>query len=173
MSNHKNHITMTYNSTYSKQLMFSTAVFSVLFISIIAILAYRLPEMRQASYAFYTSMFAILVLCFVLLHGFCFQIRNVEYNDKKLTVKRLIGEVNIPLDDIQSIGRKKSLFRDMRIFGIGGLFGYIGYFRGGDCGNYTAYANNGDNAFYIKTKSGKCYVASCDDVDSLIQKLSK
>lgn len=75
---------------------------------------------------------------------------------------------NISINHITEINHKTPIAKDIRLFAIGGLFGYIGIFRGNDCGKYKAYVNNSTNAFYVKTKDGKCYVASCDNSETLI-----
>ncbi len=83
------------------------------------------------------------------------------------------GSKNISINHITEINRKTPIAKDIRLFAIGGLFGYIGIFRGNDCGKYKAYVNNSANAFYVKTKDGKCYVASCDNSEALIESVKQ
>ena len=95
--------------------------------------------------------------------GMVSSLQRIQYHIRFLWCR------DIPAKHIIAIGKKTPIAKDIRLFAVGGLFGYIGTFRGNDCGQYKAYVNNGSNAFYVKTEDGKCYVASCNNAEELIE----
>ncbi len=92
----------------------------------------------------------------------------------KLVIRCLIHRVQIPLSNIAVIetAQKYKDFTDIRVFGIGGLWGYIGLFRNKGVGKYFAYVGNPQQAFYIRLKSGRNYLVSCDSYLVFLAKLS-
>ena len=92
----------------------------------------------------------------------------------KLVIRCLIHRVHIPLSNIAIIetAQKYKDFTDIRVFGIGGLWGYIGLFRNKGVGKYFAYVGNPQQAFYIRLKSGRNYLVSCDNYLIFLAKLS-
>lgn len=159
---------MVYKSSFSKQMLTSTIVFIIIFAAALVYMIYQLTSAQKWSISSYIIICAFILVCAALLHGFCSQIRQVELTESSLSIHKMCGSIHVPLKDITDINRKTSPKYDVRLFAIGGLFGYIGQIRGNDCGRYQAFINNGDNAFYFKTKDGKCYAASCDNVNQLI-----
>lgn len=146
----------------------STIVFIIIFAAALVYMTYQLTSAQKWSISSYIILCAFILVCAALLHGFCCQIRKVELTESSLSIHKMCGSIHVPLKDITEVNRKASPKYDVRLFAIGGLFGYIGQIRGNDCGRYQAFINNGDNAFYFKTKDGKCYAASCDNVNQLI-----
>lgn len=56
---------------------------------------------------------------------------------------------------------------NIRTFGVGGLFGYFGYFNGND----VWYVTNVDKKIQIKMKSGKTYMISPENTEDLLRQL--
>lgn len=69
--------------------------------------------------------------------------------------------------DVIFIRPKASKNNDVRTFGSGGFFGYLGYFYAYNWGKYTAYVTDGNNMVAIETTKKK-YVVSCEDPQILI-----
>lgn len=92
----------------------------------------------------------------------------------KLVIRCLIHRVHIPLSNIAVIetAQKYKDFTDIRVFGNGGLWGYTGLFRNKGVGKYIAYMGNPQQAFYIRLKSGRNYLVSCDNYLIFLAKLS-
>ncbi len=164
---------MVYSSSYSKQLLISTILFMVILIAALGYMVHQLSYIPKFSGTFWIICCAFLIVCATIIHSFCHQIRYVEFKDDALILHKLCGSIHIPIKHITEIKRKTPIVKDIRLFAIGGLFGYIGIFKGDDCGKYKAYANNGKNAFYVKTKDGKCYVASCNNTEALIESVNQ
>lgn len=159
---------MIYPSSYSKQLLISTISFLVILVAALMYMIYQLSYTPKLSGEFCIICCAFVIVSATIIHSFCHQIRSVEFRDNMLILHTLCGAKNISINHITEINHKTPIAKDIRLFAIGGLFGYIGIFRGNDCGKYKAYVNNSTNAFYVKTKDGKCYVASCDNSETLI-----
>lgn len=97
---------------------------------------------------------------------------NIESN--KITLHRLIGSINIPFKDIielKAIPNSETAY-SIRIFGSGGLFGYLGKFRNKNLGNYTMYATNLNELILVRTNR-KTYVFSCKNRDEFIESFQK
>lgn len=93
---------------------------------------------------------------------------NIESN--KITLHRLFGSIYIPFKDIielKAIPNSETAY-SIRIFGSGGLFGYLGKFRNKKLGNYTMYATNLNELILIRTNR-KTYVFSCKNRDEFIE----
>ena len=84
----------------------------------------------------------------------------------RLTLKRRIGEKAIPFADIMRIERYGDMNSDLRICGVGGVFGFTGWFSGAG-GKYFAYVGDSRDAILITTRRRK-YVMSCDRPDELV-----
>ena len=56
----------------------------------------------------------------------------------------------------------------MKMFGSGGLWGFVGVFRNSDIGSYNAFIGDMQQSFLIRTVEGRLYVFSVEDVDDLI-----
>jgi hypothetical protein len=84
-------------------------------------------------------------------------------------VKRLIGNLRIPFDEIQDV--RAAVPADfqgaIRTFGNGGLFGYYGRFSSPALGSSSWYVTNRSNAVVVRT-SAKTAVFSPDDLAGFI-----
>ena len=96
-------------------------------------------------------------------------IRLTIGNDK-IILHRLFGAINIPIKDIiaiKAIPNSETAF-SIRIFGSGGLFGYLGKFKNKKLGYYTMYATDINELILIRT-ARKTYVFSCRNRDKFIE----
>lgn len=88
----------------------------------------------------------------------------------KITLYRLVGAIHIPFKDIvevKAIPNSETAY-SIRLFGSGGLFGYLGKFRNKKLGNYTMYATNLNELILVRTDR-KTYVFSCKNRDGFIE----
>ena len=95
-------------------------------------------------------------------------IRLIIENDK-IILHRLFGAINIPIKDIieiKAIENSETAF-SIRVFGSGGLFGYLGKFNK-KLGYYTMYATDINELILIRTDR-KTYVFSCRNRDEFIE----
>ena len=67
-----------------------------------------------------------------------------------------------------SIVGKKDMPRSIRVFGVGGLFGYFGLFRNSRYGTMIWYATRRDQFVVIERSNGRTIVLTPDDPNSFV-----
>lgn len=88
----------------------------------------------------------------IILGTSAFGVYGYSIQDGKLKILRLGWSKEIPLSSIDHVEAKPhAMMGSMRIFGIGGLFAYVGSFRNGILGSYKAYATHSANTVLIDT----------------------
>lgn len=95
---------------------------------------------------------------------------RLTIENNKIILHRLIGSIHIPFKDIielRGIPNSETAY-SIRLFGSGGLCGYLGKFRNKKIGNYTMYATNLNELILIRTDR-KTYVFSCKNRDKFIE----
>ncbi|MDR3286056.1 MAG: PH domain-containing protein [Prevotellaceae bacterium] len=118
---------------------------------------------------------SILIIAYllpvILILPFLYMPTKISVDDKNLIVNQIKGKIEIPINEILEIRAIKTgdLSNNIRTFGSGGLFGYLGKFENPQFGNYQMYVVNKKNLFVLKTQNGKIYVFSCKNPEKLIQ----
>lgn len=99
--------------------------------------------------------------------------RGYTIADGRLTIRRLVRPVEIPLASIQAVELlpAERLARSLRTLGSGGLFGYYGRFRNAALGDYRIYATRGDG--YVLVRAALPYVLTPDSPDRFIEALNR
>jgi hypothetical protein len=124
-------------------------ILSILFTdaSDVPLLALGLPLLILASFAaFYLA-----------------SIKAVVVTDSAVIVVRKLGERVYPMGEIAEVRPiTDELNHSLRLFGNGGVFAYMGWFRSGALGTYQANANRRDARILLTFKSGKKLVLSAD-----------
>jgi hypothetical protein len=112
----------------------------------------------------------------LLIYLLTFAFRPVSYvvTKEELIVRRPVLNVYIKRTDIKSVELvdKKKISRSIRIFGVGGLFGYYGSFANSSLGRMTWYATRRDKPVLIKTVEGKKIIFTPDDRERFIAELT-
>lgn len=105
----------------------------------------------------------------VTLISFAYSPRGYAVADRSIIVRRMAGQVRIPLDDVRELRRstEDDLRGCIRLRGSGGLFGYYGLFRSSKLGEFTEYVTNRSNSVVLITGS-KTVLFSPDDVDGFL-----
>ena len=88
-------------------------------------------------------------------------------------LKKVVGSIRIEYAAISYIGRYRPALSDMKMFGSGGLWGFVGVFRNSDIGSYNAFIGDMQQSFLIRTVEGRVYVFSVEDVDDLIASIKR
>ena len=97
--------------------------------------------------------------------------KRLEVSGDSLTVVRRIGRKRLALADIVDIERYGAMGGDLRICGVGGVFGFTGWFKG-KFGKYFAYVGDHHDAAMI-TLPWRRYVVSCDRPDELVAEVKR
>lgn len=111
-----------------------------------------------------------IILLTTVIVGVGYMPIRLKANDEKVTVRRLFGSLEIPLNEVIETRRifKSDINGSIRTFGSGGLFGYLGRFKNDRLGNYTMYATELNNLILVRT-SNKKYVFSCSRPQEFVE----
>lgn len=112
----------------------------------------------------------IVVFIATIIGGLGYMPIRLTIGNDKIILHRLFGAINIPIKDIieiKAIPNSETAF-SIRIFGSGGLFGYLGKFKNKKLGYYTMYATDINELILIRTDR-KTYVFSCKDRNKFIE----
>jgi len=110
----------------------------------------------------------------VLVIGICaaFGVYGYRIEDGKLRIKRLGWYKDLHLEDINTVEFMPNAMKgSIRLFGIGGLFGYIGKFKNRPLSHYKAYATHRKRTVVISCKNHGAYVISPDKPEEFVQAL--
>lgn len=100
---------------------------------------------------------------------------SYEISNSRIIIKRLVGSINIEFSqvkEVKSIG-ELAIFSTVRLFGVGGLFGYFGTFWNSTYGRMTYYATNRKGAIMIITNKNIHIVITPDDVHLFLEQFLK
>lgn len=149
--------TLTTNFNWSIEVTIITLITITIILGIIISFYSKWP----ANLSVLKYLITIIILSIILIPSMYTPIR-LSINNEKIVLKRVIGNIEINLNDIKSVTliSNREISNSIRTFGSGGLFGYIGQFKNNILGNYTMYATEKKNLMYINTKKGK-YIFSC------------
>lgn len=114
----------------------------------------------------------IVVFIATIIGGLGYMPIRLTIENDKIILHRLFGTINIPIKniiEIKAIPKSETAF-SIRIFGSGGLFGYLGKFKNKKLGSYTMYATNLNELVLIRTDR-KAYVFSCRNRDEYIESI--
>jgi Bacterial PH domain len=105
-----------------------------------------------------------LLALLILLASFAWSPRGYAIEGHALLIRRLVGSVRIPLEEIRQVRKASSddLANSIRLGGSGGLFGYYGLFSNARLGKSTWYMTNRGNAVVVITAQ-KTVLVSPDD----------
>jgi len=147
----------------------STIFYSVVVLSVFVM-------MYLVARGIYNIITAWVVMAFILIPSilsfFIFPIYIVA-DDEGIGVRTLARTKRIPYENIDRIVRVEeqllfSRISTIRLFGAGGVFGYIGWFRSKGIGTFLSYATDEKNVFLIYRKKGKPVAISVNDPDEFL-----
>lgn len=117
---------------------------------------------------------AISISSFVLMYGaifiaYGFIPKRIAISTDQILVKNLYGSVLINVNEIESLSKIEKSGFNLRTFGVGGLFGYFGYFNGKE----VWYVTNTHKKVKIVLESGKVYMISPENTDDFVQEVEQ
>ena len=119
--------------------------------------------------AYYSSgIIPTLVTWSIILGALGFGIFGYHIQDNQLKILRLGWSKDIDLSEIMEVEFKPhAMTGSVRTFGIGGLFGYVGYFRNIILKSYKAYVTHREKTVVLTTEEGQILI-SPDDPEAFI-----
>lgn len=157
-----------YECSHSKAVKWWTVVFVVLLLSVIIYEVWLV-----ASGVNYVAVSAfILLLIVVLLSCFMLYPQYVIADDTGIGIHTLLRTISIPYEHIDRIERAPENFlsniNSIRLFGIGGVMGFIGLFRSKGIGTYRSYVTDRTKAFIIYRTKGLPIALSVSEPDEFM-----
>lgn len=116
------------------------------------------------------NIFVGCLTLLALIFAFAYSPRAYVTSYRAIAVKRLIGDVLVPMENVREVRRINAddLRGCIRLWGSGGLFGYYGLFTTTKLGRCTWYVTNRKNIVVLATES-KTTLYSPDDVDGFLE----
>ena len=179
-----------YECSQSKKVKWITAIFILVMVLGILTEMYYVSKGLDVTGA---MMISALLLAVVFTCFFVFPMYIIT-DDEGIGIRTLIRTIRIPFEDIDHIERfddQHRLFKEkgkvgkvslgfsyqlglfsagntIRLFGIGGVFGYIGWFRTKGIGTFRAYVTDANKAFLIYRRKGMPIAISVNEPDEFL-----
>ncbi|KIA83401.1 hypothetical protein OA84_07725 [Kaistella solincola] len=115
------------------------------------------------------SLLLTVVFIAVIFISYAFVPKRIALSSEQILIQNLFGAVVINLNEIKSVEELKKTGLNLRTFGVGGLFGYFGYFNGRD----VWYVTNIYKKVKITLKSGKIYMLSPENPETFVAEIQK
>jgi hypothetical protein len=108
----------------------------------------------------------------LLIYGGAYLYRPLHYdlNSRELVIHRPLNPVVIPREDIEGVQLVDAteMKGTIRIFGVGGLFGYYGQFLNSRLGSMTWYATRRNKMVLLHTRDNTKIVLSPDEPEVFV-----
>lgn len=141
------------------------------FVIIIASIVYVLFMMIYLHMPIWEGVLVILILVGALFAPFLTYPQYIIVTDEGIGIHTLARTRLIPYSNIETIERlDKSCIQGgtIRLFGIGGMLGNIGWFRNNQLGTFRAYITDSNKVFLIRLKQGKPIAISVSEPDDFM-----
>ena len=146
-----------YECPRSKGVKWSTII---CFIVVFAVLIYEIYLFTETGHSVEAVVITSILLLVVFSSFLVFPLYIIS-DEEGLGIKTLLWTKRIPFQDIDHIERldKNDWFFGIRkgavrIFGVGGVFGFVGLYRLKGIGNFWSYVTDDKKAFIIYRKNG-------------------
>ncbi|MCW3106086.1 MAG: hypothetical protein JWQ09_592 [Segetibacter sp.] len=122
-----------------------------------------------------SAFFTALPILAIYFATFFFRPIYYDITEDKLVIHRTIKDVIIKRQDIKRVEpiHKDQMKWTIRTFGVGGLFGYYGFFVNSKLGDMTWYATRRDKTVLIETVDDKKFIVTPDEPEAFIKQLSE
>lgn len=133
----------------------------IITIAVIALLAVGIATTPMEKSTFYTL---IAVTALAVGSGLYYCPVSVEAGADSVKIHRLLSRPKeFRYADIEAADTCYPSAGGIRVCGSGGFFGYWGYFSDIIIGSYFGYYADRSQCLYIRLRSGRQYVVSCED----------
>lgn len=158
-----------YECSQSKMVKWITAIFIMAMIFGVLTEIYYVSKGMDVTGAIIVSaiLLAVAFSCF-----FIFPLYIIS-DDEGIGIRTLLRTIRVPyknIDHIERIDEKTPLLgvKTIRLFGVGGVFGYIGLFRTKGYGTFRSYVTDAKKTFLIYRTKGMPIAISVNDPDEFM-----
>ena len=139
-----------------------TKVMTIRFIIFFSVVIFALVQSDQ-EFVFWpvSIMIAVIVTAYLM-------IPKIDLEQGSLKIKNTFVDIQVPVKSIKYVELITKTGFNLRTFGIGGLFGYFGYFNGND----VWYVTNVRKKVKIQTER-KTYLISPEEPQKFINEIEK
>ncbi len=120
---------------------------------------------RSVSYSLLVSGFLLIMIA---LGPALYTPLKLSLTEKCFSIHYIFWNYNVPIKNIQEAELYHGSEGDIRIFGSGGLWGYLGKFKNKQLGLYEMYVTNPSEMMSIETQKGYIIV-SCKKVQDVVR----
>ena len=161
----------SFNVHFSKTTKVITAVSLLILIAATGFFLYEIQNGSPIS----TSIHMILFIApLSILMTYLYMPQQYEIQEHHLVIHRKIGNLQIPIQDItniEMIEKYTQLGFVIRLFGSGGLFGWLGIFYSGKYGKFKLYAGAASPLVMITYQDNQKVGISPIEIDAFIEAL--
>ena len=157
---------MTYKASFDNLTKITTIGVTILFAFIFFVPLIFITDGSGDQNAIYTRAAGLAI--YIITYGF--STKYYQLTPDAVIIRRLFGNVKIKRSEITSIEivEKENMGWIMRIFGVGGLFGYWGRFSSSKLGSMTWYATRKNKIVLITKINNKKIVITPDEAEQFI-----
>ncbi|MDI9877909.1 PH domain-containing protein [Flectobacillus longus] len=161
---------MTYKASLDNLAKIASISITLLFVFI---LYFQYPILQHESYWLTVFISGLLVLTYALSLGY--SPRSYQISGDYLTINRLFYDAKYERRKIEKVEvlNKEQMGFAIRTFGVGGLFGYFGYYASKNQGSMLWYATQREKFVMIHLEGNKKIVLTPDDAISFVSELTR
>ena len=157
---------MTTFTTFLDKFNKTTTIIVIVFLLIISTtIFFLIPDDERNTIDL--MVYLPIILCIVV---YLFRPNNYSVSSDKLLIHRMINNVEINRNNIQSVQEidESQVKNSLRTFGVGGFFGNFGTFWNGKLGKMTWYVTRKNNFVLVETKDQKKIILTPDKPEEFV-----
>ena len=159
-----------YECSQSKSVKWITVIFILAMVLGVLTDMYYVSKGMDVTGAIIVSatLIAVCLSCFLIFPMY------IIADDEGIGIRTLLRTIRIPyenIDHIERVSEDKPLLgatNTIRLLGVGGVFGYIGWFRTKGIGTYRSYVTNAKKSFLIYRIKGMPIAISVNEPDEFM-----
>lgn len=162
---------MTYKASLDRTTKIITTIISLLFLGLVV-----LQIMLYIRHHAWAPLAAALLLPLIYFITYLYCPVSYRINTSDIVIHRPGSDIHLLRSDIKHIQlvQKEKLRGTVRLFGVGGLFGYYGQFSNSELGCMTWYATkHRDKMVLIELANNKRIIVTPDEPEQFIAQLEK
>lgn len=153
---------MSFNFHWSQEVIIITLTISVLAFVLCAPILTRKHTLAARIISGISFICVLSVYLFLPLH--------IELSANAFSARMLSHSIHIYYREVAETYtiEKNALQNSVRVFGSGGMCGYLGKYKNETIGRYTMYATDLSQLFLIRKKDGNIYIFSSPNRDKIV-----